>query len=124
MRPSLSAVAALNAILCCSMVAQSSGNWSAPANTSTSSLHSGVAGGKHEFVDVTNNVNTGGGGSAPATLTIVHFVPNPNGSGVTEETFTVTIPAGQHRSFYGDVKSVVVTAGNIEGKGSYTITIP
>lgn len=102
--------------------AQSNGTWSALANSSTSSLHSGAPGGTHENVVVTNAVAPPSPGG-DVTLTIVHFVLNSSGDYV-ETTEVMIIPYGSKRSFYGDVKSVVVTAGAYNAQGTFTITFP
>ncbi|MBL8749851.1 MAG: hypothetical protein JNK78_11870 [Planctomycetes bacterium] len=61
--------------------------------------------------------------SDEVTLTIVYFDKDEAGQ-VVEKTFTVKIPAGSKRSFHGDVKSVVVTAGTADAEGTYSITYP
>lgn len=93
--------------------------WSAAAGTSTSSLHSGSSGGPHEFVEVSNSLNP----PLPTdtvTMTVVYFEKKENGE-VIEKTVNITIPAGQTRSFQGDVKSVVVTAGSQDASGTYSV---
>lgn len=102
--------------------AQANGPWSAAANTSTSSLHSGAPGGTHESVVVTNSASPPAPGG-DVTLTIVHYVLNSSGDYV-EDTVVVIIPYGGKRSFHGDVKSVVVTAGAYNAFGTFTITYP
>lgn len=116
------AVLLLPLFLSAAAVAQTSGGWSAKAGASTSSLHSGASGGKHEHVEVTNSVRPNQS-SDEVTLTIVYFDTNEQGQ-VVEKTSTVKIPVGGKTSFHGDVKSVVVTAGAADAEGSYSVTYP
>jgi hypothetical protein len=108
-------------LFCAALSAQTQGTWSADAQATTSSLHGGAPGGRHEHVEVTNDLQPGG--SDTCTVTIVHFVVGPDGKTV-EETYTASLPYLQKVSFHGDVKSVVVTAGNTKASGSFKITYP
>jgi len=103
-------------------VAQTSGPYSVAANQTTSSLHSGTQGGIHEHVEVTHT-DRAGQEDAPVVMRIVYFDKNAEGQTV-ELTIEIEIPAGQKRSFHGDVKSVVIVAGATAAEGEYKISYP
>lgn len=105
------------------LAAQSTGRWSAQANQTTSSVHSGAQGGPHEHVEVENRWVEGQLNGVAVTMTIVHFVKRSNGE-VVEETATISIPYKEKRSLHGDVKSVTVTAGANAAQGTYAVTYP
>lgn len=109
-------------LLSAGVAAQSSGGWSAAAQTSTSSLHSGSAGGTHEHVQITNNWIPGSKAES-VTMNVVFFEPDGRG-GFKESTITVEVPPGGTRSFHGDVKRVTVTAGTVAAVGTWAVTYP
>ncbi|MCU0866630.1 MAG: hypothetical protein MUC36_22830 [Planctomycetes bacterium] len=112
-------VAFASLLFCATAVAQTGqkSTWSAAANASTSSLHGSGPGGAAETITVTNNLRVGG--SLAVTLTIEYWYLE--GDIWKTGTYTTSIPYPGTRTWTGDIKSVVVTAGAQAAEGSWKI---